>query len=311
MHQHRLQVTAARFVAWTRHQLPRLQAHELLVRTISGAISIGAELPQVRGNDPTDPFPAYPKETGYESYATVLAVGDNVTRFQVGDRLLAFYGHQDVALVEETKAIPVPDGISPKLALLNILSCDAAKGVRKLAPRTTDSVLVTGMGVMGLLTVFYLRHYYRVKRIVVSDPNPVRTALALELGADAAYRLDDSSVSETFTHALECSARQDAFALLQQTLVPYGQLCILSDGNHETLSLTAAFYEKELRLVGSSDGWDYQDHAAWFFKTAPHVPQLERLFEQTVASQDLAGCFENLLTDTTPLKVFVTYPSTD
>ncbi|RDB33987.1 zinc-binding alcohol dehydrogenase [Exiguobacterium sp. RIT594] len=307
MHQHRLQVTAARSLTWTRHHLPPVQAHELLVRTIAGAISIGAELPQVRGDDPTDPAPVYPKETGYESYATVLAVGDNVTRFQVGDRLLAFYGHQDVALVEESKAIPVPDGISPKLALLNILSCDAAKGVRKLAPRTTDSVLVTGMGVMGLLTVFYLRHFYHVDRIVVFDPDPVRSSLALSLGAHALY----SDTDETFTHALECSARQDAFVLLQEKLVPHGQLCILSDGNHETLSLTPAFYEKELRLVGSSDGWDYQEHAAWFFKTAPHVPRLEHLFEQTVASNDLAECFERLLTDATPLKVLVLYPSVD
>ncbi|WP_051525133.1 hypothetical protein [Exiguobacterium artemiae] len=77
------------------------------------------------------------------------------------------------------------------------------------------------------------------------------------------------------------------------------------------MSLTPAFYEKELRLVGSSDGWDYQEHAVWFFKTAPHVPLLEQLFEQTVSAQDLVGCFERLLTDTTPLKVFVKYPSAD
>lgn len=302
-----LQVTAARSLTWTRHHLPPIQAHELLVRTIAGAISIGAELPQVRGDDPTDPTPVYPKETGYESYATVIAVGNQVTRFQVGDRLLAFYGHQDIALVDETKAIPVPNGVSAKLALLNILSCDAAKGVRKLAPKPTDSVLVTGMGVIGLLTVFYLRHFYHVDRIVVFDPDPVRSSLALSLGAHTSY----SDTDETFTHALECSARQDAFALLQEKLVPHGQLCILSDGNHETLSLTPTFYEKELRLVGSSDGWDYHEHAAWFFKTAPHVPHLEQLFEKTVSARDLVGCFERLLTDATPLKVLVLYPSVD
>ena len=307
MHQERLQVTAARSVTWTRHHLPPVQTHELLVRTIAGAISIGAELPQVRGDDPTDPAPVYPKETGYESYATVIAVGNQVTRFQVGDRLLAFYGHQDIALVDEAKAIPVPNGVSAKLALLNILSCDAAKGVRKLAPKPTDSVLVTGMGVIGLLTVFYLRHYYHVDRIVVFDPDPVRSSLALSPGAHASY----SDTDETFTHALECSARQDAFAFLQEKLVPQGQLCILSDGNHETLSLTPTFYEKELRLVGSSDGWDYNEHAALFFKTAPHVPHLEQLFEKTVSARDLVGCFERLLTDATPLKVLVLYPSVD
>ncbi|WP_148206620.1 hypothetical protein [Exiguobacterium artemiae] len=197
--------------------------------------------------------------------------------------------------------------MSAKLALLNILSCDAAKGVRKLVPKPTDPVLVTGMGVIGLLAVFYLRHFYHVDRIVVFDPDPVRSSLALSLGAHASY----SDSDESFTHALECSARQDAFALLQEKFVPHEQLCILSDGNHEILSLTPAFYEKELRLVGSSDGWDYQKHAAWFFKTAPHVPHLEQLFERTVSARDLVGCFERLLTDATPLKVLVLYPSVD
>lgn len=74
---------------------------------------------------------------------------------------------------------------------------------------------------MGLLTVFYLRYYYQVERIIVSEPDPVRAALALRLGATALFQPEDP-LSNTFTHAFECSARQDAFALLQEALVPHG-----------------------------------------------------------------------------------------
>lgn len=43
-----------------------------------------------------------------------------------------------------------------------------------------------------------------------------------------------------------------------------GKICILSDGNIEELTLTANFYQKELQIIGSSDGYDYQKHADWF-----------------------------------------------
>ncbi|MDI3235487.1 hypothetical protein QK289_10750 [Exiguobacterium antarcticum] len=85
----------------------------------------------------------------------------------------------------------------------------------------------------------------------------------------------------------------------------------MSDGNYETLLLTSAFYEKELRLVGSSDGWDYSTHPKWFLETTPYVPELEELFEQTVSSDDLVRCFEQLQTQKRPLKVSVTYPAGD
>ncbi|MEH6892354.1 hypothetical protein V7024_22350, partial [Bacillus sp. JJ864] len=39
-----------------------------IYRTIAGAISIGAELPQFNENDNSEIRPIYPKETGYESY---------------------------------------------------------------------------------------------------------------------------------------------------------------------------------------------------------------------------------------------------
>ena len=54
--------------------------------------------------------------------------------------------------------------------------------------------------------------------------------------------------------------------LLQKALKTNGKICILSDGNIEELTLTANFYQKELQIIGSSDGYDYQKHADWFLK---------------------------------------------
>jgi alcohol dehydrogenase len=55
--------------------------------------------------------------------------------------------------------VEVPEDVSDGLALLAILSCDVAKGIRKVAPSPEEPVLVTGAGAIGLLTVFVLRAY--------------------------------------------------------------------------------------------------------------------------------------------------------
>ena len=57
---------------WVEEELPRPGADEVLVRTLAGAVSVGAELPFYRGThrgrEPVD----YPRMTGYESVALVV-----------------------------------------------------------------------------------------------------------------------------------------------------------------------------------------------------------------------------------------------
>ncbi|WP_214804495.1 MULTISPECIES: zinc-binding dehydrogenase [unclassified Exiguobacterium] len=304
---HRLQLTAPQTLQWVEQPLAPLQADELLIQTLHGAISIGAELPQVMATDRSDLAPTYPKETGYESYGEVLAIGEDVSDIRVGDRVVAFYGHHDIATVRAAKVIPVPRDLPPQLALLTILSCDAAKGVHKLNPRPSDAVAVTGLGTIGLLTVFYLRHYFGLSRIDAVDPDERRHALAKQLGATRTVTSGNDLELNTYAAALECSGRQTAFAHLQEALVPHGQLCILSDGNYDVLSLCPSFYAKELRIVGSSDGLDYRAHADWFLPAARKTPALFKLFEQSVDWSDLIPCFEALQAGAKPLKVFVSY----
>jgi len=73
--------------------------------------------------------------------------------------------------------------------------------------------------------------------------------------------------------------------------------------------LAPAFHEKELRVVGSSDGWDYQAHASWYFGLLQRQPTpLDGVFQQTVAYHELPATFAGLARgEMTPVKVFVTY----
>ncbi|MEL3971896.1 alcohol dehydrogenase [Rossellomorea oryzaecorticis] len=293
---------------WRRNDVRQLEKHEILIQTIAGAISIGAELPQYNESDVTDSNPHYPRETGYESYGRVIDKGENVADIEVGDHVLAFYGHKNAGIVKANKVIKVPETVGYLHALLNTLSCDTGKGVLKLQPGPEDKVLVTGAGTIGLLTVHFLKNYMNVKHIDVLEPDTSRRALANDFGAANTYSDRMQVPSDFYNCGLECSASGEAFHTLLKSLKHHGEACILSDGNKDLFCLNEDFYTKELRIVGSSDGWDYHEHSKWFFKESIEAPYLTMVFEQEITSDQLIDCFEELSGQTTrPLKVLVRY----
>ena len=294
---------------WIPEDLPPLQPHEMLIQTTTGAISIGSELPiyssTARSSEPAH----YPRMTGYESVGVVIACGSAVQRLQVGNRVVAFYGHRTHGIVSEAKAIAVPDDVPDAIALLAILTCDVTKGIRKVTPKPEEPALITGAGTIGLLTTSMLKAY-GVQTIDVIEPRPERCAMALQLGASTALSPQEmASRSNNYPVAFECSGRNLAFELLQGRMQHEGRICILSDGNVEPLVLAPAFHEKELKIVGSSDGWDYQEHAKWFFNhLREHPSNLEQLFDYHTPAEKLIATFELLATGAiVPIKVLVHY----
>ncbi len=309
MHRQSLLLTAPRQLEWVVEDLPPLQPHEVLIRTTTGAISIGSELPiycgTARSTEPT----RYPRMTGYESAGAVISCGSHVQKFKTGDRVIAFYGHRTHAIISEAKAIAVPDSVSDAVGLLAILTCDVSKGIRKVTPTANESVLVTGAGTIGLLTVFMLKAL-DIRTIDVVEPLEKRCAMALQFGARMAISPQEINKSnEMYSVAFECSSYNEAFELVQGKMQRDGRICILSDGNIEPLTLTSAFHEQELSIVGSSDGWDYQEHAKWFFNFVREYPvKVEQLFDYQTPTNSLTTAFEQIATGKiTPIKVLVKY----
>lgn len=63
----------------------------------------------------------------------------------------------------------------------------------------------------------------------------------------------------------------------------------------EPLTLSPYFHERELALVGSSDGWDYPRHAAWFFEVLGEGGgALEALFDLHITANELPATFRRL-----------------
>jgi alcohol dehydrogenase len=223
---------------------------------------------------------------------------------------VAFYGHRTLGVVLERNAVKIPGSIPDTLALLAVLTCDVAKGVRKLAPQPEEPVLVTGAGAIGLLTLWVLRAY-GVQRVDIVEPRAERRALAVALGARQAVSTTAPLADTPYAVGFECSARNAAFALLQAHIQPGGRVCVLSDGNIEPLELAPSFHTAELTVMGSSDGWDYQQHAHWYFERAKGgMPDLEALFDAQVTAADLPAMFETMAHgERPPVKVLVRYPT--
>lgn len=309
MQRRSLLLTAPKQLEWIAETLPPLQPNELVVQTTSGAISIGAELPQYQGRARHSNQPRYPRMTGYESVGIIIACGSAVHSLRVGDRVVAFYGHRTHGIVAEQKAIVVPQNISDELALLAILTCDVSKGISKMG-EFAEPILITGAGAIGLLTLFMLRCNHPHIPIAVVEPRTERRVLALLLGATTAVPSEEMLSDDSFYGmAFECSSSNAAFELLQQKMRHDGRICILADGNLEPLTLTPAFHEKELHIVGSSDGLDYPTHAKHFFDyVQTHETHLERLFDYQTTAANLPDAFAALASKSmSPVKVLVTY----
>lgn len=303
-----LLLEAPRRLRWVDQELSPPGPNQVALRTLWGAVSIGTELALIGGRHRGSRPVQYPRMTGYESYAEVVALGPGVDGLSLGERVVAVYGHRSAALVSTAGVIPVAAAIAPELALLAILSCDAAKGIGRLGASHDDRVLATGMGTLGLLALFGLAQ--RGSAVDAVEPLQHRRELATALGARRSLEPAEAELlPNQYSRALECSGSDRAFGLLQAKLRPGGTVCVLSDGNHEPLVLRPQFHENELRVVGSSDGEDYRAHAAWFLPRAQTAAAtLCSLFESTVEANDLADVLLSVANSKRPpLKILVRY----
>ncbi|SEQ28779.1 alcohol dehydrogenase [Virgibacillus subterraneus] len=73
-----LELHGKKKLKWTKKSLQHLKNDEVLIKTIAGAVSVGAELPQYMESDITDMSPQYPKETGYESLGLFLLYPESI-----------------------------------------------------------------------------------------------------------------------------------------------------------------------------------------------------------------------------------------
>lgn len=162
---------------------------ELLVETAAAGVNF-IEIYQRSGIYDV-PLPFTP---GAEASGTVLAVGDGVEGFAVGDRIATAGARATYAerfIVPADQAVKVPEGIDlVEAAALPLQGCTAHYLATSAArPQPGDTVLLhAGAGGVGLLLTQLLAH--RDVRVITTASTPEKRELSIAAGAVESWEYD-------------------------------------------------------------------------------------------------------------------------
>jgi predicted dehydrogenase/threonine dehydrogenase-like Zn-dependent dehydrogenase len=124
--------------------------------------------------------------TGYSAAGRVIAVGQGIEGFAIGD-LVACAGagianHAEVIDVPINLAVKVPSGLGVDIASTVTLGAIAMQGVRRTQPTLGETIVVVGLGVLGQIVAQLLKA--NGCRVIGVDTDQRRVALAKENGLD-------------------------------------------------------------------------------------------------------------------------------
>ncbi len=261
---------------------PQAGPDEIVVRV--GACGMcGTDVHIAEGEFPPTPYPIVP---GHEFAGEVVGVGSHVEDITVGAHVAVdpslFCGHCDYCRVQRgnlcrnwnaigdtvdgafaelvkapaRNAYELPEGTSFRTgALVEPLAC-AVHGLRRLAPETGDSVLVTGARTMGLL-LLQLLEQGGAAHVTVVDRNERRLSMARSLGASQVETEVSAALRDGGSDGFDCVVDATGVPeVVQQGLGAVrrgGKLMIFGVAPEEARVEISPFriYNDEITLVGS------------------------------------------------------------
>lgn len=125
-----------------------------------------------------------PLPLGYCNAGRVIEVGAGVEGFKVGDRVISNGPHAEVVCVPTNLCAKIPEGVSSEEAAFTVLSSIALQGIRLIEPTLGERVVVTGLGLIGLIAVQLLKA--NGCEVLGIDLDERKLALAREWGAETA-----------------------------------------------------------------------------------------------------------------------------
>jgi predicted dehydrogenase/D-arabinose 1-dehydrogenase-like Zn-dependent alcohol dehydrogenase len=124
---------------------------------------------------------AQPLPLGYCNVGVVAEVGTGVEGLKAGDRIVSNGPHADVVKVPKTLCALIPDAVDDESAAFVVVASIGLQGIRLAQPTLGESLVVTGVGLIGLLTVQLLRA--QGCRVLAIDFDAAKLALAQHFGA--------------------------------------------------------------------------------------------------------------------------------
>lgn len=211
-----------------------------------------------------------PLPLGYCNVGLIVEAGD--TGFDVGARVASNGHHAEVVRVPKNLIANVPDEVDDDSAAFTVLGAIAMQGVRLANPTVGETVVVIGLGLIGLLTVQILKA--SGCRVLGIDYDPDKCGLAKQFGAeivDVSKEQDPVSAAEIFSRGQGVDAVIIAASSKSNDIVHQAATMCRKRGRIILVGVVgleinrADFYEKELTFqVSCSYGpgrydEDYED----------------------------------------------------
>ncbi len=194
-----------------------------------------------------------PLPLGYCNVGTIVAIGAGVTDLQIGDRVASNGPHAELVSAPRNLVAKIPDNVSDEAAAFTVIGAIGLQGIRLLDPTLGETVVVIGLGLIGLLTAELLRlngcrvvgvdldaaklELARAKGIITCNPtlgdDPVKfiTDLTGGIGADGVIITASAKTNDIISQAARMSRRRGKVVLIGVVGLDLSR---------------AEFYEKEL-----------------------------------------------------------------
>lgn len=209
---------------------------------------------------------------GHEVAGEIDQIGDNVSNFKVGDRVLVIAGERneknqittlgfdydggyaEYVIAKATLIVKIPDSLPFTEAAIipDAVSTPWAAISSTAKIQSGESVAVFGVGGLGIHAVQLLK-LIGCKKVIAVDPRPEARAQALELGANFAFDPSDTELknhrglSACFDFAGVTPVRKQALSLLGEN----GRLVIVGIANEPiTIPNDMAFTYMRTQVLG-------------------------------------------------------------
>lgn len=148
-----------------------------------------------------------PLPLGYCNVGEVVAVGKGVSEFKVGDRVASNGNHAEFVCVPKNLAAKIPDNVTDEEAAFTVIGAIGLQGIRLINPTFGETIVVVGLGLIGLVTAELL--LANGCNVIGFDFDPKKIALAKEKGIIAinpSEGTDQVKFVEDFTNKIGADA---------------------------------------------------------------------------------------------------------
>lgn len=175
-----------------------------------------------------------PLPLGYCNVGEVIAVGAGVTDFKIGDRVASNGHHAEVVCIGQNLVAKIPDNVSYDQASFTVIGAIGLQGIRLIAPTFGETIVVTGLGLIGLMAGQLL--LANGCRVIGLDFDANKVELAKSFGIEA-YSVGDGTNPVPLVEGLTNNIGAD------------GVLITASTKSNDVIAQAAGMSRKKGRIV--------------------------------------------------------------